>query len=128
MMKKVKEKEVLENDMQVAGNIQRQLMPKSFPDNKQIEFYGGSQEAEGVGGDYFDIIDLGEGKYLCAIADVTGHDIASSLVMVKIQTLLQTYVYREIIDPLEILKEINKCLFDEIKGEKFVTMCLVLIG
>ncbi|MCK4798620.1 MAG: response regulator, partial [Spirochaetes bacterium] len=126
MMLEIKDTELLKRDIQIAGNIQRKLMPSSFPENNAVEFYGGTQAATDVGGDYFDIIDVGDGKYLCAIADVTGHGIAASLVMVKIQTLLKTLVYKENIDVWSMLEDINKYLFEDIKRAKLATVCLVL--
>jgi|GEM_PF-1039613 len=126
MILEVKEKELMERDIIMAGEIQQKLLPTSLPKNEKIEFIGSSLAAKGVGGDYFDIIPIKNNRYLCVIADVMGKGMSAALVMVKIQTLLRSITREETIDLKEIVKNINSIMYADMEGDKFVTMFLMI--
>jgi len=126
MLKELREKAVIDRDIILAKSIQKMLIPAVFPDNDNLEIYGGSQAARGVGGDYFDVIEMGDGKCLSVIADVMGKGISAALVMVKIQTLLRGLCERSSIDLKEVIEKINKNIFIDLKGGRFVTMFLMM--
>ncbi|MBU1078825.1 MAG: SpoIIE family protein phosphatase, partial [Spirochaetes bacterium] len=126
MMQEVKEKKLLEYDMELAGEIQKKLIPKVFPKDKAIDFFGGSQAAKGVGGDYFDIIDIGNGKYLCVVVDVMGKGMSAALVMVKIETLLKSFSHKSEIDLKEIIRKINQNIYKDLEGDRYASMFLMV--
>src|SRR5205807_6802586 len=57
LVKQMAEKERLKYEMNVAAHIQKQLLPKKLPRSREIDVYGKTIPAKGLGGDYFDFMD-----------------------------------------------------------------------
>jgi serine phosphatase RsbU (regulator of sigma subunit) len=78
-----------------------------------------------VGGDYYDFIELGEGKILVVVADVSGKGMSAALYMSKIQGMVQlaAHMYKT---PKEMLTNINRRIFDGLDRRSFITMILAL--
>ncbi|PKL82794.1 MAG: hypothetical protein CVV24_08210 [Ignavibacteriae bacterium HGW-Ignavibacteriae-3] len=84
------EKQRLEKDLETARNIQNNLLPKSMPQLSNFEIAAFNKSARMVGGDYYDIVQLDDEKYLFAIADVSGKGVPAALLMANIQAFLKT--------------------------------------
>lgn len=125
MIRELRKKKELEYDMSMASRLQAALLPQSFPDNDRVTITGGSIQAKMVGGDYFDVIPIDERRILCAIADVMGKGMSASLVMVKVQTLLRA-LSGEKMGLFEMAERINDVISGELKGERFVTLSLLM--
>jgi serine phosphatase RsbU (regulator of sigma subunit) len=72
--------ERVKQDLACARDIQRSLLPQSFPDISGYSIAGRSQTCYEVGGDYLDIIPLTSGELMIVVADVAGKGLASALV------------------------------------------------
>jgi serine phosphatase RsbU (regulator of sigma subunit) len=72
--------ERVKQDLSCARDIQRSLLPQSFPDIAGYSIDGRSQTCYEVGGDYLDIIKLTSGQHMIVVADVAGKGLASALV------------------------------------------------
>lgn len=72
--------ERVKQDLACARDIQRSLLPQSFPEISGYSIAGRSQTCYEVGGDYLDIIPLPSGKLMIVVADVAGKGLASALV------------------------------------------------
>jgi serine phosphatase RsbU (regulator of sigma subunit) len=72
--------ERVKQDLACARDIQRSLLPQSFPDISGYSIAGRSQTCYEVGGDYLDIIPLISGELMIVVADVAGKGLASALV------------------------------------------------
>lgn len=86
------ERERLERELQTAREIQERLLPHAMPDLPGYEVTGTSVPSLQVGGDYFDFLELGDGRLGVAIADVSGKGIPAALLMANLQALLQGQV------------------------------------
>ena len=86
------EKQLMEEQIYVAKEIQEGLNPMGFYDKKGVQIKGFTRAAKGVGGDYFDYIDIDENTVGALISDVSGKGVPASLVMVMIRTVFTTYV------------------------------------
>lgn len=108
-----------------ARRIQRRLLP-----NDDITIQGAKtafqyEPTEPIGGDYLDIFQLNDGRWLIAIADVCGHGVAAAL----LATLFKTHARHQSIactGPSEMLEAINKELCAVLSDEEFVT-CLIVV-
>lgn len=127
LMQEIRSKQLLERDMEVAGLIQRRLFPSSFPRYGRLQVYGNTQQAQGVGGDYFDVIPTADQKLLLVIADVMGKGMSAALVMVKIQTLLNALVREGRTHPEDLAGELHQALLQDLDGNRFVSACIALI-
>jgi serine phosphatase RsbU (regulator of sigma subunit) len=72
--------ERVKQDLSCARDIQRSLLPQSFPDISGYSIAGRSQTCYEVGGDYLDIIPMTSGELMIVVADVAGKGLASALV------------------------------------------------
>lgn len=83
------------NDLKIAQETQRQLLPKRDPDVPGLDVSGMSQYCDRVGGDYYDYIhpvNFNENLFGMVVADVSGHGISAALIMTAVRALLQSRV------------------------------------
>jgi sigma-B regulation protein RsbU (phosphoserine phosphatase) len=85
-----KEKERLQSEVEIAGEVQNQLFPRSAPAMRTIELIGVCQAARMVSGDYYDYLCLPDGNLALAIGDVAGKGISAALLMASIQSIMRT--------------------------------------
>lgn len=114
------EKERLEKELRLARNIQQTLLPSSIPDIRCIDLTSRNVPSQQVGGDYYDIVDLGHGKFLMAIADVTGKGVPASLIMANVQAMVHMLAPFDL--PLaEKTARINDAIYKKTPSDTFVT-------
>ncbi len=121
-LEELREKERLEREFEIARAIQKTLFPKQKPLIKDVDIYGVCLPAYGVGGDYYDFFSTSPDTLDVIIADVSGHGIGSSLVMVMLKTLVRNLSkYKKDID--HIVAEINRFLYHEFgRDDLFITL------
>ncbi|MCP5052701.1 MAG: PDZ domain-containing protein, partial [bacterium] len=86
------EKKRLDKELEVAREIQGRLVPGTIPVVEGLEVHGHYQPCFEVGGDYFDIIPMGEGRTALVIADVSGKGAGAALLMSNLQASLRMAV------------------------------------
>ncbi len=84
------EKKKLEDELELARDIQKNLLPHSIPQLKNFIISALNVSSRQVGGDYYDIISLDDNNLCVAIADVSGKGIPASLLMANLQAFLKT--------------------------------------
>ncbi len=115
---KLKEKVLLEKELQVARQVQAGFLPSG---NIQIEGFDVStffKSAKEVGGDYFDVIPLKKGVGI-VIADVSGKGVPAALVMANLHAAL--HVLAQDCPADELVSRINKSIFKDTSPDLFVT-------
>ena len=119
------EKEKFQEELSLARRIQQGLLPKENPSVKGLEVSGISVPALTVGGDYFDFIQIDANRLLVVIADVSGKGMPAALYMSKVQGMVQlaAHMYTS---PKEMLKNVNRRIFEGIERRSFITMILAL--
>ncbi|MEO5918204.1 MAG: SpoIIE family protein phosphatase [Candidatus Limnocylindrales bacterium] len=116
------ERERYAQELKVAQLIQQQFLPRELPQLRgwQIAaFYG---PARVVGGDFYDFIDLGNGRIGVVVGDVTDKGVPAALVMARTHSILRAEAPR-LIDPGAVLARANDLLVPEMPARMFVT-CL----
>jgi len=112
--------ERLKREMELAASMQNMLIPKSLPKNDYYKFSGVYKPHLGVGGDYFDFIDLGNGEVSFCVADISGKGVAAALLMSNFQAHVQAIVRRNL--PMKkLIGILNKRVLEITKGDKFIT-------
>jgi sigma-B regulation protein RsbU (phosphoserine phosphatase) len=91
-----------------------------------IQIKGYTRAAKGVGGDYFDYIDIDENRVGALISDVSGKGVPASLVMVMIRTVFTTYVRRPDVDCSSVVTAINDSLSSDFAIDKFATLFFMI--
>ena len=111
-----------EQELEVAKLIQQNFLPKQLPelDDWQVAAY--YRPAREVGGDFYDVIPLSEGRLGFVIGDVTDKGVPAALVMAATRSVLRASAQR-IIDPGQVLERVNEHLCPDMPEKMFVT-CL----
>lgn len=121
-----KERERIAQELRVAALIQQTLLPRHLPDIAGWEIDAYYRPARAVGGDFYDFIQLDDGRLVTLIGDVTDKGVPAALVMASCRSQLRAAVQRSS-DPGEILAITNAALVDDIPANMFVTcLCGVL--
>jgi len=120
LIRKEIEKQKLENELSLALDIQKKLLPNSNPKIQNFNISGISLPSRFVGGDYFDYIKLPNDNLLIAIADVSGKGMPAALLMANVQAALRALAPLEL--KLDILvSRINNIVYHNTNADKFVT-------
>ncbi|MCF6179756.1 MAG: SpoIIE family protein phosphatase, partial [Geopsychrobacter sp.] len=111
-----------EREMQIAKNIQRSLLPASIPEMEKIAVAGLCVTAHQIGGDYYDFIQREGSAVDLVIADVSGHNIGSALIMAETRTFIHARI-DSLKQPAPMLQSLNKFFFGNMDcSDLFVTM------
>ena len=113
-------RERLERELSVAREIQERLLPHEMPSLAGFEISGASLPSQQVGGDYFDFLDLPDGRLGVAIADVSGKGISAALLMANLQAMLRGQAEGEA-DPAAVVARINDSLVRSTDPRMFAT-------
>jgi serine phosphatase RsbU (regulator of sigma subunit) len=95
-------------ELEIAKHVQARLFPQVQPPIKTLEYAGMCIQARQVGGDYFDFLDLGEGRFGLVTGDVAGKGIAAALLMSNLQANLQIQCDMALEQPRELLRTVNR--------------------
>ena len=115
----------IENELQIASNIQMSMLPKiypPYPDRHEIDIFGQLNPAKEVGGDLYDFYIRDEKLFFC-IGDVSGKGVPASLVMAVTRTLFRTVSSHES-QPDRIMSIINRAISQDNESNMFVTLFL----
>jgi serine phosphatase RsbU (regulator of sigma subunit) len=119
------ERERIEQELRVARLIQQTLLPKNVPDLPGYGLAAYYQPAREVGGDFYDFLDLEDGRFGLVVGDVTDKGVPAALVMATTRTLLRASAQR-LDSPGEVLKRVNEVMVQDIPPNMFIT-CLYAI-
>ena len=121
-------KQEIEHELKLAEQVQNTLIPDSNETYPGIEVKAYHDQAGQVGGDFYDILKLSEGRYLIVVADVSNKGIPAALIMTSARSYIR--VAAETMTSLPgLAKRVNKLLCNDIQrlGGMFVTMFFGLI-
>jgi len=111
----------LQNELDVASKMQQSILPTVFPSGDSYKTFGTMEPARNVGGDFFDLIRLEDGRVGLAIADVSDKGVPAALFMMSSRTLLKgSAIGME--QPGHVLTEVNNLLNEDDTTGMFVTM------
>jgi len=114
------EKQKMEEDLLIARDIQRNLLPSTLPEYEHYDIAALNVSSKQVGGDYYDVIPINENKFYIAIADVSGKGVPASLMMANIQAFLQV-ICRQDLEIDEATAMINDLVTANSSEGRFIT-------
>jgi sigma-B regulation protein RsbU (phosphoserine phosphatase) len=120
------ERERLQAEFSVAQRAQQHMLPDAPPPVPGMEISAVCNPSRDVGGDLYDFLALPDGKVGIVVADVSGKGVPASLYMTLTKGLLDSITEHKT-DPGEILREVNRHLYDVCRRKTFVTMFLGVI-
>lgn len=107
-------RERMARDLEIAGDVQRSLLPQAFPDVRGWSMYGCNIPALEVGGDYFDVIALDTGKFALILADVADKSVQAALYMAMLRSLFVAEA-KSFRSPRETLLSVHRGYFEAVR-------------
>lgn len=123
------QKEAIEKELEIARRVQKSLLPADSSSNAEgngVEFSTHFSPSAAIGGDYFDVLPLADGRLAVVIADVSGHGLSAGLRMAMLKAGLQILVEQGR-DPEEILRRLDRLVRSSGEARAFVTATLALL-
>ncbi len=117
----------LQKELRLARDIQIRLLPEEPPAIEGYTVAGQSQPALRVGGDYFDFLELDDGRWGFCLADVSGKGITASLLMANVQATIRGQS-RLAPDAGKCVERSNRMLYESTDADKFVTMFYAVLN
>jgi len=107
-------------ELSEALKIQQRLLPQQVPEIEGWELAVSWQPANGVGGDCFDMIRLGDTRLAISIADVVGKGIPAALLMSNLQAAVRAFA-SEAVEPQALCHQVNRILCGNIAEGRFIS-------
>jgi serine phosphatase RsbU (regulator of sigma subunit) len=123
--REAQERERIEQELKVARVIQQTLLPTTLPKLPGYDVAAYYQPAREVGGDFYDFLELEDGRLGLVVGDVTDKGIPAALVMATTRAMLRTAAQR-LFSPGDVLRRANETLVTDIPPNMFIT-CLYAI-
>lgn len=115
-----------EGEMAVAARIQAGLLPAGLPEHPRWECAGRYRPARRVGGDYWEVLVLPDGRWLLVVADVSGKGVPAAILMAGLRTRLHLLAEQEP-DPVRIAVRLNEAMAAETQPTEFATALLAVL-
>jgi serine phosphatase RsbU (regulator of sigma subunit) len=109
-------------ELEIAKQVQARLFPQTLPLIRTLEYAGTCIQARQVGGDYFDFLDLGEGRFGLVTGDVAGKGIAAALLMANLQANLRIQCEMTLDNPRELLRSVNQVFHKNTDESAYATL------
>jgi sigma-B regulation protein RsbU (phosphoserine phosphatase) len=130
LLEEVSEKKRLEQELEIAREVQATLFPKQLPQARGLSVFGGCEPARVVSGDYYDFILEDETRLHIVVADISGKGISAALLMANLQAAMRNQLMtlkhagsEEIEQSLaEVMRRLNHQIYLNSPSEKYVTM------
>src|SRR5918998_786667 len=117
----LRERERVEQELQVARRIQLASLPKEVPTQEGWQITPFYQPAREVGGDFYDFLKLPKGRLGIGVGDATGKGVPATLVMASARSMLRALAQASDFSPGDVLRRVNDPLVADIPANMFVT-------
>lgn len=121
----VAEKERLQSEIEIAAEIQRNLLPKEGPHFRGVSFSAHFEPTASIGGDYYDVFNLDKTRLAVAIGDVSGHGLSTGLVMAMVKAAITTLI-EEGADETSLFRRLNELVYRSTERRAFMTLALTI--
>ena len=125
MVEQERQRRRIEQELDTAREIQQRLLPKEFREYSFLDVSGSNESCYAVGGDYFDLLELGEERVLCVVADVSGKGLPAALLTATLQGGLAGTAAAS--EPTHLLNHINKYIFARTEPSRYATAFMVIL-
>ena len=115
------QRERLNRELEIAREVQEHLFPQQLPPVLGLDYCGQCQPAREVGGDYYDFLELADGRLGIAIGDVSGKGVGAALMMASLEASLRA-VASVVDDPAELMERVNSLIYQASASNRFATL------
>ncbi len=120
LVERERERQRLEQEINIARDIQQALLPRDFREYPHLAVTGFNLPCLSVGGDYFDVFPLSDGRTAFLIADVSGKGLGAALLTTMLQGALSGMTLGT--DPARVFNHVNRFLCDHSEIGRYATM------
>jgi phosphoserine phosphatase RsbU/P len=130
LLEEVSEKKRLEQELEIAREVQASLLPKQLPHAPGMAVFGGCEPARMVSGDYYDFIFVDDTQLHIIVADISGKGISAALLMANLQATIRNRLMASK-EPAGtnpeaaltmLLEQLNRQVFENSPMEKYATL------
>lgn len=119
----IKEKERMLEELNVASQLQRDILPFETPPTAGLDISAKNKPATELGGDSFNVFNKNDKTYIY-VGDVTGHGVAAGLIMTMVSSLVS--VFADMHDSVyDIIVNVNRYIKKHVKKAMFMTMVMM---
>jgi sigma-B regulation protein RsbU (phosphoserine phosphatase) len=120
LVERERERQRLEQEINIARDIQQALLPRDFREFPHLAVNGYNLPCLSVGGDYFDVFPISDGRTAFLIADVSGKGLGAALLTTMLQGALSAMTLGT--DPARVFNHINRFLCSHAEVGRYATM------
>jgi len=120
LVERERERQRMEQEINIARDIQQALLPRNFRDFPHLSVSGCNFPCLSVGGDYFDVFPMGDGRTAFLIADVSGKGLGAAVVATMLQGALSGMTLGN--EPVRVFNHMNRFLCDHVEVGRYATM------
>ncbi|MBX3660029.1 MAG: SpoIIE family protein phosphatase [Ramlibacter sp.] len=112
----------IRQELDIAANVQRDILPRRWPQHEAFAMWGLMRSAREIGGDFYDYFELDSGRFGLVVADVSGKGVPAALFGMVSKTLLRATALRFPDAPGEVMASVNTALCEDNDACTFVTV------
>jgi len=114
-------RERLNRELEIAREVQEHLFPQRLPVVPGLEYCGHCRPAREVGGDCYDFLELGGGRFGIAIGDVSGKGVGAALMMASLEASLRALA-SVVDDPAELIERVSDQVYQASSANHYATL------
>jgi sigma-B regulation protein RsbU (phosphoserine phosphatase) len=115
------QRERVNREIEIAREVQERLFPQEMPVLVKGSIAGGCRPAQGVGGDYYDVFALQDGRLGIAIGDVSGKGISAALLMASLRASLRGVTLDNPRDFAKLMDKVNRLVYEASANNRYAT-------
>jgi sigma-B regulation protein RsbU (phosphoserine phosphatase) len=117
----VANRERLNRELEIAREVQQRLFPQSGPQIAGLVYAGKCRPASSVGGDYYDFVEMSDGRLGIAIGDISGKGIPAALLMASLQASLRGLAIANPPELSRLMENLNRLIYDASPSNRYAT-------
>ena len=121
LARQASERERIDREIEIAREVQERLFPQEIPVITGLTLAGHCRPAQGVGGDYYDFIELDDGLLGLAIGDISGKGISAALLMASLRASLRGVTMDKSNDLANVMEKVNRLVFEASANNRYAT-------
>jgi sigma-B regulation protein RsbU (phosphoserine phosphatase) len=114
-------RERIDREIEIAREVQERLFPQQLPTLPGHTIHGACRPAQGVGGDYYDVLMLDDGSLGLAIGDVSGKGISAALLMASLRASLRGMTMDGPADLAVLMSRVNRLVYESSATNRYAT-------
>jgi phosphoserine phosphatase RsbU/P len=115
------QRERLNRELEIAREVQEHLFPQRLPLVPGLSYCGQCRPAREVGGDYYDFLELPDGRFGIAIGDVSGKGVGAALMMASLEASLRA-VASVVDDPADLMERVSSLVYQASSASRYATL------